>query len=222
MHNRSPSQNNTAPKPLFPTEISTRACRVGSGTPGGCDGRRSVLRDPCQPCAEAPFSRGFHLDACRAAPGEARRGERRLLGAGFEARGAAPARGPPRGTASPAAPQGGARAVSVSVSVSVSVPAVQSQARPCSRRASAPGGCCQPRRAARPPPEGDPPGDPEPAAVRAGVLRGAALRPGLPGRKGTVGGEAARGFFASLRLLAQVARGEVGGRGRAPGVPAGG
>lgn len=132
------------------------------------------------------------------------------------------ARGPPRGTASPAAPQGGARAVSVSVSVSVSVPAVQSQARPCSRRASAPGGCCQPRRAARPPPEGDPPGDPEPAAVRAGVLRGAALRPGLPGRKGTVGGEAARGFFASLRLLAQVARGEVGGRGRAPGVPAGG
>lgn len=101
MHNRSPRQNNTAPKPLFPTEISTRACRVGSGTPGGCDGRRSVLRDPCQPCAEAPFSRGFHLDACRAAPDEARRGERRLLGAGFEARGAAPRSG------LPAAPLGG-------------------------------------------------------------------------------------------------------------------
>uniref|UniRef100_A0A8B9EAQ4 Family with sequence similarity 162 member B n=2 Tax=Neognathae TaxID=8825 RepID=A0A8B9EAQ4_ANSCY len=50
---------------------------------------------------------------------------------------------------------------------------VRSQARPCSRRASAPGGCCRPRRPARPPrgerrlpPEGGPPGDPEPAAVR--------------------------------------------------------
>ncbi|XP_035178836.1 protein FAM162B isoform X1 [Oxyura jamaicensis] len=49
--------------------------------------------------------------------------------------------------------------------MSVPVPAVQSQARPCSRRASAPGGCCRPRRPARPPPEGGPPGDPEPAAA---------------------------------------------------------
>lgn len=109
MHNQSPRQNNAAPKPPFPTEISTRACRVGSGTPGGSagtpggsDGRRSVLRDPGPPCAEAPFSRGFHLDACRAAPGEARRGEAR---GGFSGPASRP-EGPPLAAGCPRPPSG--------------------------------------------------------------------------------------------------------------------
>lgn len=75
---------------------------MGSGTPGGSDGRRSVLRDPGPPCAEAPFSRGFHLDACRAAPGEARRGEAR---GGFSGPASRP-EGPPLAAGCPRPPSG--------------------------------------------------------------------------------------------------------------------
>lgn len=157
-----------------------------------------MLRDPGPPCAEAPFSRGFHLDACRAAPGEARRGEARGGFSGPASRPEGPplaagCRRPPSGDGFPGGPSRRSPG-RVGVRVGVGVRARRAEPGPAMLPP-----CLRPRRLLPAPPS-------RPAATGAGPARGpgagrgAGSAGGLRGAAVTAGSQAGWGRCGARQL----------------------